>query len=55
MRASHCHFDLGVCGPHWQEFEDLYHTVNPDPESRAKVPILVDGDATVIESLLTVE
>jgi len=38
-----------------KEFEDLYHTVNPDPESRAKVPILVDGDATVIESLLTVE
>jgi len=38
-----------------QEFQDVYHTVNPDPESRAKVPILIDDGSTVIESLLTVE
>jgi len=38
-----------------QDFEDIYHTVNPDPESRAKVPIIIDGGATVTESMLTVE
>ena len=38
-----------------QDFEDVYHSVNPDPASRAKVPIIIDDGATVIESLLTVE
>jgi len=38
----------------WQEFQDLYHTVHADPSARAKVPILQDGDLTLIESSLTV-
>jgi len=37
-----------------QEFQDLYHTVHADPSARAKVPILQDGDLTLIESSLTV-
>ena len=37
-----------------QDFQDLYHTVHADPSSRAKVPILQDGDLTLIESALTV-
>ena len=37
-----------------QDFQDLYHTVHADPSARAKVPILQDGDLTLIESSLTV-
>ena len=33
----------------------MYHSANPDPASRAKVPIIIDRGATVIESTLTVE
>lgn len=29
--------------------------MNPDPASRAKVPIIIDDGATVIESALSVE
>lgn len=44
--------DIFVALP--QDFQDLYHTVHADPSARAKVPILQDGNLTLIESALTV-
>ena len=38
-----------------QEFQDLYASINPDPAASAKVPILIDGDAKLIESAIVVE
>ncbi|KAK9824545.1 hypothetical protein WJX72_011220 [[Myrmecia] bisecta] len=38
-----------------QHFVDKYHEINPDPNSAAKVPILIDGGNQLIESSLVVE
>lgn len=37
------------------EFVEMYHSINPDPEAPAKVPILIDGDTKLIESNIIVE
>lgn len=37
------------------EFVETYHSIYPDPEAPAKVPILIDGDTKLVESMVIVE
>lgn len=38
-----------------EDFKALYASINPDPDASAKVPIIIDGDKKVIESLIIPE
>ncbi|KAL4424504.1 hypothetical protein ABPG77_006813 [Micractinium sp. CCAP 211/92] len=37
------------------EFVETYRSINPDPEAPAKVPILIDGDTKLVESMVIVD
>lgn len=38
-----------------KDFSDLYSSIHPDPNSRAKLPILEHGDVRLIESAVCAE